>query len=225
MTPQVEFCSAQSPFGPTAPRWSSPRSRLSIAMTGRGPVNGFFTNSDGGGNISHNNNTQPPCSKRGGTAPVLSRRYTATMTTCDEFRQAPPPHCAALPTTGSHGTCLATNSAEDEAHLARRRAPRRATTIALTICELAAGRERRCGVNQAREATGVISSSVPSGRHSFEDGLACLGVGRNGEFCPRNSCIIACLLHFGGNRVPGGAKQPTDRRLVDHHTPFSQPCY
>lgn len=110
MTPQVEFCSAQSPFGPTAPRWSSPRSRLSIAMTGRGPVNGFFTNSDGGGNISHNNNTQPPCSKRGGTAPVLSRRYTATMTTCDEFRQAPP-HCAALPTTGSHGTCLATNSA------------------------------------------------------------------------------------------------------------------
>lgn len=111
MTPQVEFCSAQSPFGPTAPRWSSPRSRLSIAMTGRGPVNGFFTNSDGGGNISHNNNTQPPCSKRGGTAPVLSRRYTATMTTCDEFRQAPPPHCAALPTTGSHGTCLATNSA------------------------------------------------------------------------------------------------------------------
>lgn len=89
MTPQVEFCSAQSPFGPTAPRWSSPRSRLSIAMTGRGPVNGFFTNSDGGGNISHNNNTQPLCSKRGGTAPVLSRRYTATMTTCDEFRQAP----------------------------------------------------------------------------------------------------------------------------------------
>ncbi len=206
MTPQVEFCSAQSPFGPTAPRWSSPRSRLSIAMTGRGPANGFFTNSDGGGSISHNNNTQPLCSKRGGTAPVLSRRYTATMTTCDEFRQAPP-HCAALPTTGSHGTCLATNSA----------GPRRGTPGAaesaptsyddcLAICELAAGRERRCGVNQAREAAGVISSSVPSGRHGFEDRLACLGVGRNDKFGPRNTCIFAYLLHLGRKSVPGRAQ-------------------
>ncbi len=207
MTPQVEFCSAQSPFGPTAPRWSSPRSRLSIAMTGRGPANGFFTNSDGGGSISHNNNTQPLCSKRGGTAPVLSRRYTATMTTCDEFRQAPPPHCAALPTTGSHGTCLATNSA----------GPRRGTPGAaesaptsyddcLAICELAAGRERRCGVNQAREAAGVISSSVPSGRHGFEDRLACLGVGRNDKFGPINTCIFAYLLHLGRKSVPGRAQ-------------------
>jgi hypothetical protein len=186
MTPQVEFCSAQSPFGPTAPRWSSPRSRLSIAMTGRGPVNGFFTNSDGGGSISHNNNTQPLCS--------------------NEFRHAPP-HCAALPTTGSHGTCLATNSA----------GPRRGTPGAaesaptsyddcLTICELAAGRERRCGVNQAREAAGVISSSVPSGRHGFEDRLACLGVGRNDKFGPRNTCIFAYLLHLGRKSVPGRAQ-------------------